>query len=107
MKNKLLIIICISITLVLITALLTLHFLGNKTRIGYLSDFNINIDKTLELNNLANNEKVSANYIFTNSNIVNYAFGFRIRYYDKIFRNSDIYGVYPDLNNLPEYIFDL
>lgn len=104
MKNKLLIIICISITLVLITALLTLHFLGNKTRIGYLSDFNINIDKTLELNNLANNEKVSANYIFTNSNIVNYAFGFRIRYYDKIFRNSDIYGVYPDLNNLPEYI---
>lgn len=104
MKNKLLIIICIPITLVLITTLLTLHFLGNKTRIGYLSDFNINIDKTLELNNLENNEKVSANYIFTNSNIVNYAFGFRIRYYDKIFRNSDIYGVYPDLNNLPEYI---
>ena len=29
---------------------------------------------------------------------------FRIRYYDKVFRNSDIYGVYVDLSNLPDYM---
>lgn len=111
MKNKLLIKICISIILVLIIVLLTMHFLGNKTRIGYLSDFNLDIDKTLELNNLQNiksnfynNKRIISNYIFTNSNITNYIFRFRIRYYDKIFRNSDIYGVYPNLNNLPEFI---
>ncbi len=111
MKNKLLIKICISIILVLIIVLLTMHFLGNKTRIGYLSDFNLDIDKTLELNNLQNiksnfydNKRIISNYIFTNSNITNYIFRFRIRYYDKIFRNSDIYGVYPNLNNFPEFI---
>ena len=38
------------------------------------------------------------------STITNYIYQFRIRYYDKVFRNSDIYGVYPDLSNLPDYI---
>ena len=42
--------------------------------------------------------------MLTNENITNYVYHFRIRYYDKIFRNNDIYGVYPDLSNLPDYI---
>ena len=44
------------------------------------------------------------NYLLTNENITNYIYHFRIRYYDKTFRNNDIYGVYPDLSNLPDYM---
>ena len=42
--------------------------------------------------------------MLTNENITNYIYHFRIRYYDKVFRNNDIYGVYPDLSNLPDYM---
>ncbi|MDA0049037.1 hypothetical protein OFR41_07480 [Brachyspira hyodysenteriae] len=41
-------------------------------------------------------------FIFTNDSITNYSYGFRIKYYDKIFRNSDIYGVYLDINKILE-----
>ena len=90
-------------------ALIILQILGSKNRIGYLSDFKLNVYKTLELNNLENinndlDEEGIKNYIFTNENITNYIYHFRIRYYDKTFRNNDIYGVYPDLSNLPDYI---
>ena len=111
-KNKLLIGICIAIISVLTIALLTLSFLGSKTRIGYLTDFNLNIEETLELNDLKNlddfiiggtfDEDSIKNYLLENK--LNYVYKFRIRYYDKVFRNSDIYGVYPDLSNLPNYI---
>ena len=121
-------------------ALIVLQILGSKNRIGYLTDFNLNIDRTLELNNLNDireeftiggksdeesitnqvrkmkyfdfknidkaeiDEEGIKNYIFTNENITNYVHHFKIKYYDKVFRNNDIYGVYPDLSNLPDYM---
>ena len=105
------------IVVIIIIALIILQNLGAKVRIGYLTDFNLNIERTLKLNNLENmmtnyiidgelDEESIKNYIFTNENITNYVHQFRIRYYDKVFRNSDIYGVYPDLSNLPDYMED-
>ena len=75
----------------------------------------MNIERTLELNNLEDikkdfsingelDEEGIKNYLLTNENITNYVHHFRIRYYDKTFRNNDIYGVYPDLSNLPDYM---
>ncbi|WIH80403.1 hypothetical protein [Brachyspira pilosicoli] len=91
-------------------SIIVLSFLGKKERVGYLSDFKLNIDKTLEINGLdinevkqlfTINEKIDevsiTNYIFTNTTITNYNYDFRIKYYDKVFRNSDIYDVYIDV----------
>ena len=116
MKHKNLFLkIYIPFVIITIIALIVLQILGSKKRIGYLTDFNLNIERTLELNNLKNinesftvdgklDEESIKNYLLTNENITNYVYQFRIRYYDKVFRNSDIYGVYPDLSNLPDYM---
>ena len=118
-KNKNLFLkIYIPFVIITVIALIVLQILGSKKRIGYLTDFNLNIERTLELNNLTNinesftidgklDEESIKNYIFTNENITNYVYHFRIRYYDKIFRNNDIYGVYVDLSNLPDYMKNL
>lgn len=112
MKNKkLFLIIYVLFVVVLAVSIIVLSFLGKKERVGYLSDFKLNIDKTLEINGLDINEikqlftidekldEVSiTNYIITNTTITNYNYYFRIKYYDKVFRNSDIYGVYLDTN---------
>ena len=115
-KNKNLFLkIYIPFVIITIIALIVLQILGSKKRIGYLTDFNLEIDRTLELNNLTNinesftidrklDEERLKNYLLTNENITNYVYHFRIRYYDKIFRNNDIYEVYPDLSNLPDYM---
>ena len=109
-KNKNLFLkIYILFVIIISIALIILQILGSKNRIGYLSDFKLNVYKTLELNNLENinnelDEEGLKNFILNNENITNYIYQFRIRYYDKTFRNSDIYGVYPDLSNLPNYI---
>ena len=115
-KNKKLFLkIYIPFVIITIIALIVLQFLGSKNRVGYLTDFNLEIDRTLELNNLNDirkdftvdgklDEENIKNYLLTNENITNYIYHFRIRYYDKVFRNSDIYGVYPDLSNLPDYM---
>ena len=109
-KNKNLFLkIYILVVIIISIALIILQSLGSKNRIGYLSDFKLNVSKTLELNNLENinndlDEEDLKNFILNNENITNYIYHFRIRYYDKVFRNSDIYGVYPDLSNLPNYI---
>ena len=109
-KKKLFLIIYISFVIITIIALIILSILGSKSRIGYLSNFKLNIERTLDLNNLSNivnnelDEESLNNYLLTNENITNYVYNFRIRYYDKVFRNNDIYGVYPDLSNLPDYI---
>ena len=109
-KNKNLFLkIYISFVIIISIALIILQILGSKNRIGYLTDFKLNVYKTLELNNLENinnelDEEGLKNFILNNENITNYIYQFRIRYYDKVFRNSDIYGVYPDLSNLPNYI---
>ena len=109
-KNKKLFLkIYILFVIIISVALIILQILGSKKRVGYLTDFKLNVYKTLELNNLENinnelDEEGLKNFILNNENITNYIYQFRIRYYDKIFRNSDIYGVYPDLSNLPNYI---
>ncbi|MDO6994482.1 DUF2029 domain-containing protein, partial [Brachyspira innocens] len=109
MKNKkLFFIIYISFLIICLIALITFSILGNKKRICYLGDFKFDenhINKTLELNgfdidetkklftidNILNNDALT-NYIFTNENITNYSYGFKIKYYNNLFRNSDIYG---------------
>ena len=115
-KNKNLFLkIYIPFVIITIITLIVLQILGSKNRIGYLTDFNLEIDRTLELNNLNDirkdftvdgklDEENIKNYLLTNENITNYIYHFRIRYYDKTFRNNDIYGVYPDLSNLPDYM---
>ena len=109
-KNKNLFLkIYIPFVIIISVALIILQILGSKKRVGYLTDFKLNVSKTLELNNLENinnklDEEGIKNYLLTNENITNYIYHFRIRYYDKVFRNSDIYGVYPDLSNLPDYM---
>ncbi|WP_288519368.1 hypothetical protein [uncultured Brachyspira sp.] len=109
-KNKNLFLkIYIPFVILTIIALIVLQILGSKKRVGYLTDFKLNVYKTLELNNLENinnklDEEGLKNFILNNENITNYIYQFRIRYYDKVFRNSDIYGVYPDLSNLPDYM---
>ena len=109
-KNKKLFLkIYIPFVIIISVALIILQILGSKNRVGYLTDFKLNVAKTLELNNLENinnelDEEGIKNYLLTNENITNYVHHFRIRYYDKNFRNNDIYGVYPDLSNLPDYM---
>ena len=109
-KNKNLFLkIYILFVIIISVALIILQILGSKNRVGYLTDFKLNVAKTLELNNLENinndlDEEGLKNFILNNENITNYVHHFRIRYYDKNFRNNDIYGVYPDLSNLPDYI---
>ena len=109
-KNKNLFLkIYILFVIIISVALIILQILGSKNRVGYLTDFKLNVAKTLELNNLENinnelDEEGLKNFILNNENITNYIYHFRIRYYNKTFRNNDIYGVYPDLSNLPDYI---
>ena len=115
-KNKKLFLkIYIPFVIITIIALIVLQILSSKKRVGYLTDFNLEIYRTLELNNLNDiredftvdgklDEENIKNYLLTNENITNYVHHFRIRYYDKVFRNNDIYGVYPDLSNLPDYM---
>ena len=115
-KNKKLFLkIYIPFVIITIIALIVLQILGSKKRIGYLTEFNLNIERMLNLYDLESiienftvdgklDEESIKNYLLTNENITNYVHHFRIRYYDKVFRNNDIYGVYPDLSNLPYYI---
>ncbi|WIH89665.1 hypothetical protein NEI02_08110 [Brachyspira pilosicoli] len=114
MKNKKLFITIYSIFVIIVfISVILLNILGKKERIGYLSEFKLNIDKTLQINRLdieetkklfELNDKLDVssitNYIFTNNSITNYSYDFRIKYYSKVFRNSDIYGVYPNIDNI-------
>lgn len=77
-------IIYLGLSFLLLATLITFHILGSKERVGYLSDFEMI-------------EGSKSNYIYN----------FKIRYYDKVFRNSDIYGVYLITNSLPEYIKEI
>ena len=93
-KNKNLFLkIYILFLIITIITLIILQILGSKNRVGYLTDFSLVVDKTMKLNN--------------SENITNYVYHFRIRYYDKTFRNNDIYGVYPDLSNLPDFVKEI
>ena len=93
-KNKKLFLkIYIPFVIITIIALIVLQILGSKNRVGYLTEFSLVVDKTMKLKN--------------SENITNYVYHFRIRYYDKTFRNNDIYGVYPDLSNLPDFVKEI
>lgn len=73
--------------LIVFIVFILLNVLGNIERKGYLSEFNASeTDK----------------YVFDNDS--EYAYSFRIKYYNKIFRNNDIYSVYIQPRNLPYYI---
>ncbi len=114
MKNKNIFKIYFILLVICIFSLTILFIFGNKSRKGYLSNFVFNeehINKTLELNGFNISETKNLfiktgqldndaliNYVFTNEAIRSYSYGFRIKYYSKIFRNSDIYGVYIDSN---------
>ena len=114
MKNKSIFLkIYIVFIIILAISIIILYVLGKKERIGYLSDFEINVDKTLEINGLDSEETKKLfiiedkldetsinNFLFTNISITNYSYNFRIKYYNKVFRNSDIYDVYIDTTNL-------
>ena len=93
-KNKNLFLkIYIPFVIITIITLIVLQILGSKNRVGYLTDFSLVVDKTMKLKN--------------SENITNYVYHFRIRYYDKVFRHNDIYGVYPDLSNLPDFVKEI
>ena len=78
MKNKSLFNkISLLISIVILFLILILSVLGSFNRVGYLSEFKL---------------------ISSNNNI--YSYNFRIKYYSKVFRNSDIYGVYFDTNKV-------
>ena len=116
MKNKKLFLIYILFLIICLIALISFPILGNKKRIYYLSDFKFDethINKTLELNgfdiektkklftidNILNNNALT-NYIFTNKNITNYSYGFKVKYDNKEFKTSNIYEAYIDTNKI-------
>ena len=118
MKNKKLFLkIYVPFVIIIAASLIVLQILGSKTRVGYLQlAFSMhNMEETLKLNDLENikynfiidkkfSEENWKNYLITNNAINIYSYGIKMGYYNKVFRHSDIYGVYPDLSNLPDYI---
>ena len=117
-NNKLFIITYFSLLIVFFITYIFLYMSANITRIGYLSNFSFegyHIDRTLALNGF-NVEEIKklftidgkldtdslTNYIFTNETITNYSYGFKIGYYSKVFKNSDLYGVYPNIDKILE-----
>ncbi|EKV56862.1 hypothetical protein A966_07484 [Brachyspira hampsonii 30446] len=106
--KKVLISIYVSLLILFVISLIVLSILGSKERIGYLSYISLNTEETLNNNSInTNNITNIEEYIFTNNSITNYIYNFRINYYDKVFRNSDIYDVYLNTNSLPDYIKDV
>lgn len=114
-NNKLFLKIYMSLIIIIFVVIIVLYVLGGKTRVGYLGDFkfdDFHIIRTLELNNLSHikdqfidvegelDKESIKNYIFTNESIINYSYGFKVQYYNKVFRHSDIYGVYIDTNKV-------
>ena len=45
-------IILVAIVILFYISIIILSILGNKTRVGYLTEFNLNIYETLDLNNI-------------------------------------------------------
>ena len=74
--NKMLTRIFLIFTIILTITLITLLFLGNIERKGYLKVQNVETHK----------------------------YKIKMHYYDKIFRHSDLFSVHPITNNLPDYI---
>lgn len=84
--QKVLINIYIFVLILFFISLAVLSILGNKERVGYLGNLT---------------------FVSSESSQNNYIYSFKINYYDKVFRNSDIYGVYLNTNSLPDYIKEI
>lgn len=105
MKNKKILLIYTLFFALCVAVLIVFSSLGKYTRIGYLNNIDLNVNETLKLNNIVKefdfvSEKELNNYIYTNENINNYIYNFRLSYYDKVFRNSDIYYVHINYDKL-------
>ncbi|WP_157151265.1 hypothetical protein [Brachyspira sp. SAP_772] len=102
--------------LVIITLIvIIIYILGIKPREASLYEFILDDYITLQLNNInieevkklfttdnrLNNEDL-ANYIFTNENITNYYYSFRVRCNDKVFKNNHIYKLNIETNKILE-----
>lgn len=103
----------IPFVIILTIAIIILSALGCIKRICYLGEIKLNINETLQLNNLQSiisdfqNEEDLRDYLLNNETITNYSYSFGIVFYDKVFRSSDIYFVYLDLSGLPDYIKEI
>ena len=75
----------------LVLALLAI--LGNSERMGYISEF-------APFNAVEINDNIIDKDLTSNT----YEYRMRIKYNSKVFRNSDIFGVYPQSIELPDYI---
>ncbi|MEI0526857.1 glycosyltransferase family 87 protein [Brachyspira murdochii] len=114
-NNNLFFKICLSL---LIICFIILYTSAGKERVGYLSNFifdDNHINRTLQLNgfDIEETKKIFTtddkldnnaitNYIFTNEAITNYSYGLKMGYYSKIFKHSDLYMVYPNVNKILE-----
>ena len=87
---------------------------GLIERDGYLSNININIDETLKYNNIIKTDipeniildiYMLQNYLYTNSNITNYIYNYKLSYNSKFFRNNDLYDVYIKTNVIIDSIY--
>lgn len=77
--------------------------MGKIERKAYLSNFKIDIEKTIKANDIVNSSIILSeleNFILTNQSITNYVYSFKVEYYSKIFKNSDIYKVFIDTNQI-------
>lgn len=113
MKNKRLFLkIYIPILILYFIFILITHMLSVKygAMTGYIDEFYLDIERTSYANNIDNDIKNIENkneYILTNENITNYIYNFRLNFYDKIFRKSDIYDANILSNSLPNYIISI
>lgn len=100
--KKVLFNIYVSLVIIFIISAIILTILGQKTRIGYFANLDINIRETIDLNNLngkVENKEELKNYM-DNNTLKYYSYNYGIGYEDKIFRHTDLYGVKFDTNSL-------
>ncbi|WP_038375301.1 hypothetical protein [Brachyspira alvinipulli] len=104
----------IIIIIVCILVLSIFSILGNISRQGYISNFVIDRYNTFNINDTNDYEKLKyftdenfQEYLYTNEVLTNHYYNCRILYYDKIFKNNDIYDVFiiPDESMSNNLIF--
>lgn len=78
----------LSVIFIMILFIIVFSILGRIERKGYFSDF------VLESYHSTAKEELEDNYIYS----------FRLKYYENVFRNNDIYDVYVLTNNLPNFV---
>ena len=78
---------------------------------GYINNINLNEDLTIKMNNIDYDSLINvenrSEYLLTNESITNYIYNFRVEFYDKVYRKTDIYDIKLLKNSFPEYITDI